>query len=173
MSGAATGSSPKPGSRRPSIFLSYRREDTADAAGRLYDALVARFGQGCVFLDIDSIDPGVNFAEVVAEALASCAAVLAMIGRQWLTVADAHGRRRLEDPDDLVRVELETALESNARVIPVLVQGVEMPTSDQLPERLKALARRNAVEMTHARHPGTGSPTSRSAPGPPVPAGPS
>ena len=134
-----------------SIFLSYRREDAADAAGRLYDALIARFGAGTVFIDINSIDPGADFAETVGGALASCDVLLALIGRHWLTAADARGTVRLEDPADLVRVEIQTALASNVRVIPVLVQGAEMPGADQLPDGLKALAGRNAVEMTAAR----------------------
>jgi TIR domain len=136
---------------RPSIFLGYRREDTADAAGRLYDALAARFGAGSVFMDVASIDPGTDFTEVVAGALASCDVLLALIGRSWLTAADAQGRPRLEDPGDLVRVELETALENGVPVIPVLVQGAQMPAADQLPGGLKALARRNAVEMSQSR----------------------
>lgn len=142
MDGAAT---------RLSVFLSYRREDAADAAGRLYDSLVARFGAGSVFLDIDTIDPGADFTEAVDGALASCDVLLALIGRQWLTAADAQGRPRLEDPGDLVRVEIQTALASGVRVIPVLVQGVTMPTPDQLPDGLRELAHRNAVEMTAAR----------------------
>jgi hypothetical protein len=148
MSGAAVWRSRRSASRPPGIFLCYRREDTADATGRLYDALVTRFGRGSVFMDIDSIDPGLNFGEVVTGTLASCDVVLAIIGRQWLTVIDAHGRRRLEDPADLVRVELRTALDRDVYVIPVLVQGVVMPGVDQLPEELAALARRNALEMS-------------------------
>jgi hypothetical protein len=150
MSGAAGNWSAECESWPLRVFISYRREDTADSAGRLYDALVARCGKGRVFLDVGSIDPGVNFAGAVAEALASCDVLLAVIGRQWLTVTDARGRPRLEDPDDLVRFELTTALANGIRVIPVLVQGARMPTSDQLHDGVKALARRNALEMTPA-----------------------
>jgi hypothetical protein len=133
------------------IFLNYRREDAADAAGRLSDALAAHFGSGHLFMDIDAIEPGVDFEEVVNEAVGTCDVLIAVIGRHWLTVVDHRGRRRLDNPDDYVRMELEAALERNVRVIPVLVQGVDMPGSDELPEALKKLARRNAVEVSTTR----------------------
>ncbi len=133
------------------IFLNYRREDAADAAGRLSDALTAHFGPGHVFMDIDAIEPGVDFEEVVNEAVGTCDVLIAVIGRHWLGVEDNRGRRRLDNPDDYVRMELEAALERNVRVIPVLVQGVDMPSSDELPDALKKLARRNGVEVSTTR----------------------
>jgi TIR domain len=133
------------------IFLNYRREDAADAAGRLSDALAAHFGTGHVFMDIDAIEPGVDFEEVVNEAVGKCDVLIAVIGRHWLTVVDHRGRRRLDNPDDYVRMELQAALDRNVRVIPVLVQGVDMPSSDDLPDALKKLARRNAVEVSSTR----------------------
>jgi hypothetical protein len=133
------------------IFLNYRREDAADAAGRLSDALSAHFGPGHVFMDIDAIEPGVDFEEVVNEAVGTCDVLIAVIGRHWLTVEDNRGRRRLDNPDDYVRMELEAALGRNVRVIPVLVQGVDMPSSDELPDALKKLARRNGVEVSTTR----------------------
>ncbi len=133
------------------IFINYRRDDAADLARRLYDTLVARFGENHVLMDIDAIEPGVDFEEAVNEAVGSWDVCIAVIGRQWLTTADAKGRRRLDNPDDFVRLELQAALERNVRVIPVLVQGVGMPGSDELPDQLKKLARRNAVEISTAR----------------------
>jgi hypothetical protein len=133
------------------IFINYRRADTSGHAGRLWDALVERFGDERVFIDIDTIRPGVDFAEVISEAVGRSDVVIALIGRQWLTSADSKGRRRLDDPDDFVRLELETALKRNARVIPTLVQGTEMPGPDELPDELRALARRNALELSDVR----------------------
>jgi hypothetical protein len=92
------------------IFLSYRREDAAPYARLLQFQLRERFPDARVFLDMDSIDPGLDFAEVIREALDSCAVLVALIGRQWATLADEHGRRRLDNPDDYVRFEVQTAL---------------------------------------------------------------
>lgn len=132
------------------IFISYRRDDTPDAAGRLYDSLVARFGSN-VFMDVDTIEPGLDFVEVLNNAVASCDVLIALIGRGWLTSTDANGRRRLNNPEDFVRLEIEAALKREVRVIPVLLHGVEMPASDELPDSLTALARRNALQLDYSR----------------------
>ncbi len=132
------------------VFISYRREDAADAAGRLYDSLTDHF-RDQVFMDIDTIEPGVDFIDVVNQAVGSCDVLLALIGRQWTTAVDAKGRRRLEDEDDFVRLEIKAALDRKVRVIPVLLQGASMPGSDELPQALSGLARRNALEISHAR----------------------
>lgn len=133
------------------IFLNYRREDTAGHAGRLYDDLAEHFGADRVFMDIDKIEPGLDFAESIERALDSCDVVLAVIGRHWLTIADGTGARRLDSPDDYVRMELEAALARGVRVIPVRVQGSEMPSRAQLPPSLAPLARRQAVELSDSR----------------------
>jgi hypothetical protein len=133
------------------VFVSYRRNDTPHLAGRLYDRLGEHFGQERVFMDVDSIEPGLDFGEVINAALTSCAVMLVLIGDQWLTAADARGRRRLDNPDDYVRLELEAALARNIRVIPMLVEGAVMPDSQELPDALKGLARRNALEISHSR----------------------
>jgi len=135
----------------PRIFISYRRNDAASNAGRIYDHLINHFGQGQVFMDVDTIRPGLDFVEVVQEAVGSCDALLAVIGREWLGASDDSGRRRLENPEDLVRLEIATALERDIRVIPVLVQGARMPVGTDLPEGLEALARRNSVEVSDNR----------------------
>jgi hypothetical protein len=126
------------------IFISYRREQAGGLAGRLYDRLADKFGEAQVFMDVDSIEPGVDFAEVIERAVASCDVLLAVIGPGWLAAKDDAGQRRLDDPDDLVRLEVEAALARNVRVIPVLVEGAPMPRRQNLPESLSALARRNA-----------------------------
>ncbi|MEX2102662.1 MAG: TIR domain-containing protein, partial [Gaiellaceae bacterium] len=132
-------------------FLSYRRDDTAGHAGRLYDALTSRFGEANIFMDVDTITPGTDFVRAVEEAVSSCDVLIALIGRTWTTVCDAEGARRLDNPDDLVRREVEAALEGKVRVIPVLVHGATPPTAGELPGKLSALARRNAVEVSDTR----------------------
>ena len=109
------------------IFISYRRDDSAAHAGRLYDWLQSHFGQGQVFMDVDAIKPRLDFVEVVQEAVGSCDSLIAVIGRDWLGASDGIGRRRLEILEDLVRLEIATALTRNIQVIPVLVQGAQMP----------------------------------------------
>ena len=105
------------------IFISYRRGDTSATAGRLFDRLEGRFGVGSVFMDVDTIEPGLDFVEVIGGAVGSCDVLLALIGARWLGAVDEHGRRRLDDPDDFVVLEITTALERGIRVIPVLVDG--------------------------------------------------
>jgi len=137
------------GGHGPRIFLNYRRKDTEDTAGRLFDALTAHYGEDRVFMDIDDIDPGVDFDQVVHEAVGKCDVLLAMIGPSWLTATDKQGRRRLENSDDYVRVELEVALQRNIRVVPILVHGVEMPREDELPDGLQRLARKQALGLSN------------------------
>jgi formylglycine-generating enzyme required for sulfatase activity len=102
-------------------------------------------------MDIDTIEPGLDFVQVIEEAVGSCDALIVLIGRQWLTVTDATGRRRLDNPQDFVRLEVATALERNIRVIPVLVGGAPVPHSTDLPDVLRRLARRNALEISDTR----------------------
>ena len=137
--------------RMGSIFLSYRREDTEGQAGRLYDDLVAAFGSDSVFMDVAAIQPGRDFRKSIDQSLNSCGVFLSLIGKSWLTAKDASGQRRLDDPADFVRIETGAALKRDIPVVPVLVQGASAPKPDQLPDDLKELAFRNAVELTHAR----------------------
>jgi hypothetical protein len=131
------------------IFINYRREDSSGHAGRLYDALAERFGDEHVFMDVDAIDPGEDFTQVVTQSVGSCDVLLAVIGRRWVTTTDSAGRRRLDNPSDWVRVEIQTALDrSDTRVIPTLVQGAEMPRADDLPDPLRKLSHRNAVKLS-------------------------
>jgi TIR domain len=133
------------------IFISYRREDTAYPAGWLYDRLADHYGGGQVFKDVDSIQLGDDFVEVITRAVGSCDVLLALIGDEWLTATDEHGRRRLDDPDDFVRLEIEAALARNIRVIPILVDGARMPRAQELPDSLTKLVRRQALELSPAR----------------------
>ena len=129
------------------IFISYRREESAGHAGRIYDRLREKFGKDRVFMDVSAIEPGVDFVEAIDRAVGACAVLLVVIGRNWLACTDAAGRRRLDDPKDFIRLEVGAALRRSIRVIPVLVQGAAMPREEGLPEELKLLARRNAIEI--------------------------
>jgi len=131
------------------IFLSYRRDDTAGEAGRLAEHLARRFGQDHVFIDIDTIAPGTDFTTELERALVGTTVVLVIIGRRWLTAADAQGRRRLDVSDDFVRREILTALQRGTRLIPVLVQNATMPTAADLPDALAPLASRQAIAIQH------------------------
>ena len=130
------------------IFMSYRREDTAYPAGWLYERLAGHFARSQVFKDIDSIELGDDFVEVITTAVGSCDVLLALIGDRWLTVTAQDGRRRLDNPDDFVRLEIEAALARDVRVIPILVEGARMPRADELPASLSKLARRQALELS-------------------------
>jgi hypothetical protein len=140
---------PPPPSPATTIFLCYRREDTQDAAGRLHDRLTDAYGANSVFMDIDSVPLGADFVDHVSEQVASCRAAIVMIGRNWLEATDKRGRRRLDNPDDLVRAEIAAALKQKIPVIPVLVQNAEMPTAEDLTEDIRPLARRNGIELRH------------------------
>jgi|GEM_PF-2646934 formylglycine-generating enzyme required for sulfatase activity len=132
-----------------SIFISYRRRDSIDITGRVYDRLVAHFGQGSVFKDVDAIPLGVNFRRHLEREVSHCPVLLAIIGPQWLGITDARGNPRLANPRDWVRVEIETALRRDSLVIPVLVGGAELPDEAALPESLKGLAYRQSTPVRH------------------------
>jgi hypothetical protein len=117
----------------------------------LFDDLVNRFTEQSVFMDVDTIKPGLDFRKAIEENIHSCSVVLAIIGQSWLDSADAEGRRRLEDENDYLRLEIASALRRDIPVVPVLVRGARMPRADQLPADMQELAYRNAVELTHAR----------------------
>lgn len=131
------------------IFISYRRDDSAGYAGRLYDRLVAHFGVDRVFMDVEGIEPGTDFVVAIEKAVASCRVLIVLIGDEWLNVTDAAGRRRLDDPHDFIRLETSTALARDIRVVPVLLDGTPMPAMEALPRELQPLVRRQAVELTH------------------------
>jgi hypothetical protein len=137
------------GVRNGRIFLSYRRDDTLYLAGRLYDHLAHRFGHANVFMDVASMMGGDKWVEAIRNAVGSCQVLLVLIGPRWLDIRDEHGHRRLNDPDDVVALEITTALEHGIRVIPVLVDGVSMPRPTELPVVLARLADRHALHIHH------------------------
>src|SRR5262245_65494785 len=134
----------------PGIFISYRREDAAASAGRLFDHLQERFGKDSVFFDIE-MEPGADFVDAIEQAVGSCDVLLVVISRTWLDCVDGAGRRRLEKSGDFVRLEIATAVNGKVRLIPILVDGAQMPEAEMLPEELRPLARRSAVELRHTR----------------------
>jgi hypothetical protein len=133
------------------VFISYRRENTAGEATALYRDLVSRLGKNSVFMDVDSIALGRDFRSILQETLASCDQMLVLIGRNWADVKDGAGRTRLENPEDYVRLEIEAALKRNIPVTPVFVQGALMPTPEQLTGEIKDLVYRNGFELGHGR----------------------
>jgi hypothetical protein len=133
------------------IFISYRREDSAASAGRLYDRLSGRFPSNRIFIDVDNIAPGVDFVKAIEKSVGSCDVLISVVGERWLTATDEDGKRRLDCPDDFVRLEIATALRRDIRVIPVLVDGASMPRSGELPDELKSLVRLQALKVSQDR----------------------
>ncbi|MBZ0296557.1 MAG: SUMF1/EgtB/PvdO family nonheme iron enzyme [Anaerolineae bacterium] len=130
------------------LFISYRRADSRKDAGRIYDRLVEAFGKENIFKDVDNIPLGRDFRGVLREAVAQCDVLLAIIGQQWLSIKDEHGNRRLDNPSDFVRIEIESALQrENCLVIPALVDNAAVPHANDLPPDLRALAFRNAIQV--------------------------
>jgi adenylate cyclase len=129
------------------IFLSYRREEAAGHAGRLFDTLSRRFAEGQVFRDIEALRPGVDFKEVILQTIADCGALIALIGSEWLNATDEAGQQRIDNPGDFVRLEIEAALAKNVPIFPVLVHAAKMPEAGDLPESIRKLATLNATEV--------------------------
>src|SRR5262245_60228462 len=129
------------------IFINYRRDDSPGTAGRLHDRLAQTFGRNNLFMDVDHIPAGVDFVEHLHSQVAACDVFLAVIGPNWLDAKDDDGRRRFDNPDDFVTIEIAAALARKIRVIPVLVDGARTPKAEKLPDSVKPLVRRNAVEV--------------------------
>jgi tetratricopeptide (TPR) repeat protein len=134
------------------LFINYRREDTDDLAGRLYDRLTAEFGAENIFKDVDSIRPGQNWRVVLEQSVGGCDVVLALIGRHWLTCQDKQGRPRLQSDEDWVRFELEAAQRARRVVLPVLAKGTPVPSADELPESLRWLPEIHTSEVRGDPH---------------------
>jgi hypothetical protein len=132
------------------VFICYRREESAFAARAIYDRVAQKVGRENVFLDVDNIELGVDWFDALNERVAACDALIAVIGRNWVA-ADKDNRRRIDDPDDFVRIEIEAALKRGVRGIPVLVDGALMPKTSDLPESLRGFARRQNIEISHSR----------------------
>jgi hypothetical protein len=135
----------KDANRTSAIFISYRRQDSSDVTGRIYDRLIEHFGKPSVFKDVDSIPLGTDFRKNLDDSVAQCDVFLTVIGSQWL-VGDV-GQRRLDDEADFVRIEIEAALRRNIPIVPVLVQGATIPRSEDLPETLQSLVYRNGIPV--------------------------
>lgn len=131
------------------IFVSYRRDDSKHAAGRLVDRLHAEFGPEQLFMDVDSIELGLDFLQVINERVAACDVMLVIMGPNWVGAADGAGNRRLDNPNDFVRLEVEAALARDIRVIPVLVDGAQPPKAEDMPDSLAPLANRQATRLDH------------------------
>lgn len=129
------------------IFISYRRDDTAGRAGRLFDVLVSRLGGRNVFQDVAAIAPGADFTQQVADAIAKSDAALVVIGSEWLTIRGPDGTRRLDEPGDYVRGEIGAALAAEVPVVPVLVGDAQLPAPGDLPEELRPLVNRQAARI--------------------------
>ncbi len=138
-------------SRDVSVFISYRRHDSAPYARSLHERLIGSFRSERIFMDIADIDPGDNFARRIDQALDVVDAVIVLIGDRWLSVTKDGGRPRIEDPEDLVHLEIATALGRGKRLFPVLVGGAKMPAAIELPDPLKGLAELNAIELSDTR----------------------
>src|SRR6185295_15707488 len=131
------------------IFINYRREESDHVAGRLHDSLAPTFGRHKIFMDVDNIPVGRDFEEYLKSQVAACDAMLAVIGPNWLAAKDETGKRRLDNPDDFIVIEIGTALTRDIPVVPVLVDGARMPRASELPVSLKLLARRQAIQVRH------------------------
>ena len=129
------------------IFISYRRSDTEFAAKALFDECSEKFGKQCVFKDIDSMGTTVDYRERIKEAIADSKVVLVLIGRHWISASDGNGKRRLENKNDPVRLEIEFAFETGVEIIPILCGDVKMPTADNLPKMISRLVNANAFLM--------------------------
>jgi hypothetical protein len=134
--------------KAPQVFLSYRRSDSVLWCGRLYDRLETMLGKGRTFRDIDSLEPGVRFEQRLRERVAACDAFVALIGPGWLDAAAVEGHRRIDQPADYVRQEIEMAIAQGKPLFPVLVDGARMPTAAELPPTLSALTAANAAPLT-------------------------
>lgn len=129
------------------VFISYRRTDSKDIVGRIYDRLIEKFGSQSVFKDVNTIPLGSDFRQVIDEAVKNCHVQLVVIGREWLTVTESDGSRRLDNPRDYVRLEIESALERRIPVIPVWVRGAKMPSAQDLPLAIRNLAYCNGINV--------------------------
>jgi hypothetical protein len=140
------------------IFLSYRRDDSAGQSGRIRDRLVRDFGNDYLFMDVDGIPLGTNFVKRLNDEVAGCDVLLAVIGKQWIEIRDESGHRRIDNPNDFVRIEIGAALQRDIPLIPILLDGTKIPNAEMLPDDMKELAARSGLDVRHASfHTGFGS----------------
>lgn len=137
--------------RKKNIFINYRVHDTAGETGRLVDRLKQRFSNDQIFMDIDKIEPGLDFTKAISKSLESCDIMLAIIGPHWLGINTADNTSRIKNPNDWVKTEISTALQRDIRVVPVLVDGGQLPGTDELPAELQPLLLRQTFEISNKR----------------------
>lgn len=137
--------------RKKNIFINYRVHDTAGETGRLVDRLKQYFSEEQIFMDIDKIEPGVDFTKAISKSLESCDIMLAIIGPHWLGTDASNNTSRIKNPNDWVKTEISTALQRDIRVVPVLVDGGQLPGSDELPPELQPLLLRQSIEISNKR----------------------
>jgi TIR domain len=133
------------------IFINYRRSDDRATAGRLFDRLRKTFRRDQLFFDVDDIRPGLDFVKVLEEQISRCDIVLAVMGHNWINASDEAGVRRLENPEDFVRIEIESAFTQGKLVIPVLIDEARMPREKELPDSIKPLVRHQSARLRHER----------------------
>jgi hypothetical protein len=133
------------------IFINYRRDDDPGFVQAIYSRLLLAFPSEDIFMDVEGLADGEDFVVSLQDQVAQCDILLAVIGKNWLRISDPHGRRRLDNQNDFVRLEIEAALKQGKRTIPVLLQSATMPMADELPKSLRPLASRNARSITHER----------------------
>lgn len=131
----------------PSVFISYRRADSQEMTGFIAQRIQAKIGAGKVFMDVDSIPFGVNYRSHIVSSLSKCRVCLVIIGPEWLTASSTAGERRIEDPTDLVRVEIESALKISVPVVPLFIRGAKTPAASALPNSIRELAGRNGMKI--------------------------
>src|SRR5689334_21318044 len=129
----------------PKILVSYRRSDSEQITGRIFDRLSQHYGKPSIFRDIDSIPPGIDFRDYINDALKETDVLLVIVGPKWL--GSKRGHARIDDDADPVRIEVEIALKRDIRVIPLLIGNTKMPSATQLPDSIKDFAFRNAVRV--------------------------
>ncbi len=138
-------------SAKKNIFINYRVHDTAGETGRLVDSLKQYFSEDQIFMDIDKIEPGVDFTKAISKSLQSCDVMLAIIGPNWLGLDSSKNTSRIKDPNDWVKTEISTALQRDIRVVPVLVDGGQLPQADEIPPELQPLLTRQTYEISNKR----------------------
>ena len=137
--------------KKKNIFINYRVHDTAGETGRLVDRLKQHFSEDQIFMDIDKIEPGLDFTKAISKSLESCDIMLAIIGPHWLGVNPADNTSRIKNPNDWVKTEISTALQRDIRIVPVLVDGGQLPGADELPAELQPLLLRQSYEISNKR----------------------
>ena len=136
---------------KPKIFISYRRTDSSAFAGRISDRLQNEFGEQAIFIDVDSIDAGDNYSQIIKDAVSACDVFLAIMGKGWATTADSAGKLRLHEPEDQVRQEVSLALQTKVTFFPVLVDGAAMPEKESLPLEIQQMEGLNAIRISHEK----------------------